>query len=164
MPGFRRSICQYNPQDRQDVRDAEGFLETTGLAGACSSRITFNQIAGHVDDGRSLGSRSLEDAACDDAAVHCEAAGGEMQVAEKHVVGGAPEMSESLLGGRGTIHAQALGRETFLKKHPKTLFIVENEYRAAPENIGHRSNCSRRGHPGFRRSGKCLGKLAGRDR
>ena len=73
-------------------------------------------------------------------------------------------MGESLLGGRGTIHAQTLGREAFPKKHAETLFIIENEYGTAPEKIGPRSKRFRRGDPSFRRSGNGLGLLAGRGR
>ena len=73
-------------------------------------------------------------------------------------------MGESLLGGCGTIHAQTLGGEAFPKKHPETLFIIENEYRTAPEKIGPRSNRIRRGDPSFRRSGNGLGPLAERGR
>ena len=69
-----------------------------------------------------------------------------MQIAEKHVVTEAPEMSEGLVGGRGTIHAQTPGRKAFLKKHPETLFIVENEYRAAREKVGLRPNRLRHYH------------------
>jgi len=80
-----------------------------------------------------------------------------MQVAEKHVIAGTPQMGESLFGSRGTIHAQTLGGEAFPKKHPETLFIIENEYRAVPEKIGPRAKRSRRGHGSFRRSGNGLG-------
>jgi hypothetical protein len=100
----------------------------------------LNQIPSHVDDRRSLRSRSLENAAGGVAAIHPEAAGSKMQVAEKHVIAGAPEMGESLLGGRGTLHAQTLGREAFPKKHAETLFIIENENGTAPEKISPRSN------------------------
>ena len=87
-----------------------------------------------------------------------------MQVAEKDVIAGALEMGERLLGGRGAIHAQALGREAFLKKHPETLLIVENEYRAAPEKIVCWPNDFCGDTRGFRRSGNHIGILAGRSR
>src|SRR5437016_4754801 len=80
-----------------------------------------------------------------------------MQVTEKHVVTDPPEMSESLVGGRGTIHAQSPGRKAFLKKHAEALFIVENKYRAAREKIGLRPNRFRRGHPAFQRCGMLVG-------
>src|SRR5712692_3239195 len=87
-----------------------------------------------------------------------------MQVAEKDVIAGALEMGERLLGGRGAIHAQALGREAFLKKHPETLLIVENEDGASPEKISRWRHRFRGDEPGFRRTGECVGRLAGRGR
>src|SRR6267378_1177386 len=161
---FRWSIRQNVPQESEHLRDTEGFLKTAGLTAARSSLSDFNQIASHIDHRRFLLSCSFEDAAGGGAAIHPEAAGRKMQVAEKHVIAGAPEMGESLLGGCGTIHAQTLGREAFPKKHPETLFIIENEYRTVPEKIGPRSNRIRRGDPSFRGSGKSLGLQAGRSR
>jgi hypothetical protein len=110
VAGFHRSIRENIPQESQHVRDSERLLETNGLAAVRSSLTAFHQIAGHVDDRRFLRSRSLEDAAGGVAALHHRAARGKMQVAEKHVRAGAPEMCESFLGGRGAIHAKALGR------------------------------------------------------
>src|SRR4029077_20052610 len=91
------------------------------------------------------------------AAIPPEAAGRKMQVAEKHVIAGAPEMGESLLDGRSAIDMQSLHREDVLKKHPETLFIIENGNRAIPEKVGPRSNRIGRGEPSFRRSRKGVG-------
>src|SRR5258707_8971628 len=107
---FRRGICQNIPQESQHVRDAEGLLETNRLVAARSSGSAFEQIAGHIDQHRLLLSRSFEDAAGSLAAIYGVAARGEVQVAEKHVIAGAPKMCESLLGSRGTVYSQALGR------------------------------------------------------
>ncbi len=84
-------------------------METNRLVAARSSGSAFEQIAGHIDQHRFLLSRSVEDAAGSLAAVYGVAARGEVQVAEKHVIPGAPQMCESLLRGRGTVHSQALG-------------------------------------------------------
>src|SRR6266513_3821344 len=73
-------------------------------------------------------------------------------------------MSQSLVGGRGTIHAQTPSRKAFLKKHAQTLFIVENEYRAARKKIGFRSIRLGRAGPSFRRCGNCVGMLVRRGR
>ena len=77
----------------------------------------------------------FEDAASGFAPVHGVTAGGKMKVAKKDVKAGASQMSKSLLRGRGTIHAQAVGGEALVKKHTNTLFIVEHEHRAAPEKV-----------------------------
>src|SRR5258708_15264741 len=102
---FRRSICQGISQESQHVRNAEGFLETTRPVVASTSRCAFEQIAGHVDQQRFLCSGSFEDALGGLAAVHGVAAGRKVQVAEKHVIAGAPEVRESFLRGRGTVHS-----------------------------------------------------------
>jgi len=59
-----------------------------------------------------------------------------MQIAEKHVIGGARETGEGFFHGRGAIHAQAVRGESFLQKHTDAFFIVENEDRPALENAG----------------------------
>ena len=112
-------------------------METKGLVTGSSFLTTLNQIAGHIDESRFLRSSGLKDAGGGLAAVHDEAAGGKVQIAEKEVIAGALEKGESFLSGRGAIHAQAVGGEAFLKKHPEAFFVVENEHRAAPEKTGH---------------------------
>src|ERR1700674_3074875 len=136
MTSLRRSSRQNILQESQHVIDAKGLLEATRLSAVRCYLTAFNQISGHIDDCGPRRSRSFENAAGGGAAVHHVAIRGQVQVAEKYIIGGAPEMSECFLGGRGAVHPQPLGREAFLKKHPEALFIVENEYRAVAEKVG----------------------------
>src|SRR2546426_12040921 len=102
---LRRCMCQSTPQKRQLGRYVEGVLEAKRLVAACSSGSAFEQSAGHVDQQRFLFSGSFEDAASSLAAIHGVAAGGKVQVAEKHVIAGAPKVCEGLLRGCGAVHS-----------------------------------------------------------
>src|SRR5438046_1028899 len=73
-------------------------------------------------------------------AVHKEAAGRKMQVAEKRVIAGTRDEGESLLSRRRATHPQTMSRQAFLKQHAETFLIVENEHRTACEKIRGRPN------------------------
>ena len=137
---FRGSSGENITQERDHVRDAERLLQADRIIAVASAPGAFEQITGHINHKRLLHSRSFEDAAGRVAAVHGEAASGKMQIAEKRVITGAAEESESIFGGRGGVHPQAAGSKAFLKKHAETLFIVENQDGAAFEKICRRPN------------------------
>src|SRR5213080_780736 len=161
LASFRRSICQNFSQERQHVGDSEGFLEANGLTLAFSFLTGFNQVARHVNKSRFLRSRSFQDAGGGLAAVHKEAAGRKVQVAEKRVIAGTFEEGQSLLGRRRAAHAQTVSRQAFLKKHAETFFIVENEYRPACEKIRGLPNFTGGRRCRFPRSGRCPRALNG---
>ena len=66
-----------------------------------------------------------------------------MQIAEQHVVAGAPDLKERFFDGSRAIYPQALGREAFLEKHAKAFFVVEDENGTALERIGWRPDAFR---------------------
>ncbi len=80
-------------------------MQTEGLAGEGSSRSILCQIARHVDQNRFLTSSDFEKAAGGLPPVQDETTGGEMHVAEQHVIAGALEEGKSVVQVLSAIHA-----------------------------------------------------------
>lgn len=119
----------------EDVGNAEGLLQMARGAGSGGRFRGIEEFTGHVDDRGFTITSGGEKAFRGSLAVHIGAILRKIQVTEQNVRSTAGEASESLFQGGGAIDMQTAGGETFGKKAAEAFFIVEDEDRAALEEI-----------------------------
>src|SRR6266849_6563875 len=145
MSGDRLSLKFFSRPDRksfaqnsQHVRNAEGLLQ---LVKRRTGAVVFHQVSGHEYDLRLYPAmRSRNNLHRGFAPALPGSSAGKIHIAQRQIIGAIANELQRFLGTRSTVYMHAMSGEALLQQHANAFLVVQNQNRAAFQNIFHRNH------------------------